>query len=118
MYDLRETTIASYHEALISKETTVLETVERYRQRCAAIDGTLRSLICINPEAEAAAKMLDATLQHILANHDSGVKVKLPQLFGVPIVVKDSYTTKKMPTTIGCVTLKDFRSENGKIFPP
>lgn len=114
MFEIRETTIDAYHAALLRGETTVLETVRTYLRRCQAIDPVLKSLICINPQAEAEAKKYDEELeQHKLDAHFNNINVKLPLLFGVPVVVKDTYATKDMPTTAGSISFAKLQTLDG-----
>ncbi|KAF3929974.1 Amidase [Arthrobotrys entomopaga] len=112
MVFLREITIDSYHTALQDGKATVLEVVQYYLQRCKTLDPTLKALICINPNAEHIAKTLDEKLQHLLASGDA-----IPALFGVPVVVKDTYATADMPTSVGYApVVSKIKAAGGIIF--
>ncbi|EPS38178.1 hypothetical protein H072_8107 [Dactylellina haptotyla CBS 200.50] len=102
---MKELTVEAYHSALRKGATTVLESVQFYLQRCKTLDPTLKALICINPNAEGIAKTLDEKLQHILTTNTS-----LPALFGVCVIVKDTYATEDMPTTARCKSLAGFQT--------
>ena len=76
--------------------------VRAYRERIAHIDRAgpkLRTVIALNPDALAQAKVLDAERR--------AGKLRGP-LHGLPILVKDNIeTADPMPTTAGSLALKD-----------
>ena len=61
-------------------------------------DGSLNSVIAINPNAIAEAKVKDYELKNRKAKHP---------VFGMPILLKDNINAKDMPTTAGALALKD-----------
>ncbi|HEY8357723.1 MAG TPA: amidase family protein, partial [Ramlibacter sp.] len=101
---LEEATIATIHAAYRGGTLTATQLVRGYLARIEAYDRqgpTLRAMITINPAALEEAMRLDAEFK---AHPD-----RIGPLHGIPIVLKDNFNTKDMPTTGGSVALKDFR---------
>lgn len=73
-----------------------LDRIDAYDQQGPAIN----SMITLNPEALNTARALDNELS------ETGSR---GPLHGVPIVIKDNYDTRDLPTTGGSVALKDHR---------
>jgi amidase len=94
-----ETTIAEIHKAVKSGRLTCRELVEIYLQRIQAYDQPtkLNSLVAINQDALKAADELD--IEFLWTK-------KLRPLHGIPVIVKDNYDTKDLPTTAGSLALK------------
>src|SRR5262249_14081669 len=92
--DLIEATFADLQERMKSGKETAKSLVAKYRQRIEAVDQkgpTLRSVLELNPEADAIADKLDA--------ERAAGKLRGP-LHGIPILVKDNIDTgDKMTTT-------------------
>lgn len=95
-----ELDIASYHKKLLSQQITTESLVEFYLDRIQRFDGTLASIVCVNPAALQQARALDQSLRK--SGRLSG------SLHGVPVLVKDNIETADMPTTAGSLSLEGF----------
>ncbi|RYY91705.1 MAG: amidase [Comamonadaceae bacterium] len=101
---LEEATVASIHAAYRDGSLTAVELVKRYLARIEAYDKqgpTLRAMITVNPDALATAAALDAEYK--------AKRGKVGPLHGIPVLLKDNFNTKDMPTTGGNVAMKDSR---------
>ena len=99
---LEEATVDSIHAAYRDGTLTVTELVKRYLARINAYDRqgpALRAFATVNPDALAEAGRLDAEYK---AKHGH-----VGPLFGIPIVLKDNYNTKDMPTSGGNLAMKN-----------
>ncbi len=100
--EVAEASIADLQKALTEGRATSRELVQAYLNRIAAFDPQgprLNSIITLNPNALAEADALDRER-----------KAKGPRgpLHGIPIIVKDNYSTRGMPTTAGTLALAGF----------
>ena len=96
-FELEEATIAQLQAEMNAGTHTARSLAEAYLGRIAAIDGGMRSVIEVNPDAVAIAVALDAER-----------KTKGPRgpLHGIPVVVKDNIATAdRMATTAGSLAL-------------
>lgn len=100
---LDELTITQIHSNYENNKYTSEQLVTAYIKRIKAQDSLLNSITFINPDAISDAKKLDDEFK------STG---KLRPLHGVPLIVKDNFNTKGMPTTGGALALKDFRPES------
>jgi len=101
-YDAFEKTIPELQEAMERGEVTSRELVRQYLERIEAFDRggpALNSLIYVNPRALEEADALDRE------RRESGPR---GPLHGIPIILKDNYDTKDMPTTASSVALTGF----------
>ena len=96
-----EATISDLHEAIRKGELSCRELTEFYLERIADLDQAsgLNAIVVVNPGALKRAGELDREFAR------SGA---LRPLHGIPIIVKDNYETKDMPTTAGSLALKGF----------
>jgi amidase len=100
-FELDEKTIAELQEAMKSGGMTARSIADKYLSRITAIDKQgprLNSVIEINPEALAAADVLDAER-----------KSKGPRgpMHGIPVLIKDNIdTADRMATTAGSLALE------------
>lgn len=99
---LEEATVDSIQAAYRSGSLTATELVQRYLARIDAYDRkgpALRAFITVNPNALAEAERLDAEYKA------KGGRVG--PLHGIPVVLKDNFNTKDLPTTGGNVAMKN-----------
>ncbi|WP_394750561.1 amidase [Spongiimicrobium salis] len=101
--DLQELTIAQIHEAYSSGAYTSEALVQAYIDRMTRKDSSLNAITFINPEALSEARKLDKIYK------ETGI---LKPLHGIPLIVKDNFNTKGMPTTAGALALKNFIPES------
>lgn len=96
-----ELTIAQIHDAYQNGDFSAEQLVQIYLERIAEYDQSsgLNSMVVLNPEAIARAKLLDAEFQK------TG---KLRPLHGIPLIVKDNYNTIGLQTSGGSIALKGF----------
>jgi amidase len=99
-FELQEATIPALQEGLRSGKYTSRELVAKYLARIDAVDRqgpALRSVIEINPEAQALADALDRERQ---------AKGPRGPLHGIPLLIKDNIdTADQMATTAGSLAL-------------
>ncbi len=102
-FDPAEQSITALQDAMTAGRVTSVELVAAYRARIAAYDHAgpaLNAMISLNPRASADAAALDAERR--------AGRVRGP-LHGVPIVLKDNFDTRDMPTTAGSIALAAHR---------
>ena len=101
-YDAFEKTIPELQEAMERGEVTSRDLVRQYLERIEAFDRggpALNSLIYLNPRALEEAEALDRE------RRERGSR---GPLHGIPVILKDNYDTKDMPTTASSVALTGF----------
>lgn len=101
-FDVAEKTIPELQEAMTAGVVTSRQLVVAYLARIAAYDQQgprLNAMVTLNPHALEQAQALD---DERAAGHVRG------PLHGVPVVVKDNYETREMPTTGGSIALAGF----------
>ncbi len=101
-FQLVEATIEEIHAAYKSGELTSRQLVQLYLDRIALFDKkgpSINAIITLNPSALEDASRLDA------AYKKSGLT---GPLHGIPVILKDQFDAKGMPTTLGSVLLKNF----------
>lgn len=101
-YDAFEKTIPELQEAMERGEVTSKELVLQYLERVEAFDRggpALNSLVYVNPHALEEADALDRE------RRERGPR---GPLHGVPVILKDNYDTRDMPTTGSSVALTGF----------
>lgn len=99
-FDAREATIDSVHNALYTGLSTCREVVAAFIARVEAHNGRTNAVITLNPHALNHADALDEQLS---AGNATG------SLFCIPVLLKDNYDTKDMPTTGGSLALSESR---------
>src|SRR5437867_11855608 len=101
-FRLQETTIEAVQNAYKAGRLTAHQLVELYLKRIDAYDKkgpAINSIITINPKALEEADRLDAAFKR------SGLT---GPLHGIPVIVKDQFDVKGMPTTLGSILFKDY----------
>ena len=101
-FRLQETTIEAVQNAYKAGRLTAHQLVELYLKRIDAYDkkGTaINSIITINPKALEEADRLDAAFKR------SGLT---GPLHGIPVIVKDQFDVKGMPTTLGSILFEGY----------
>ena len=100
--NLLEASIESIQQAMNSGSLTAVQLTQYYLDRIAAYDQQgpgLNSIRVLNDDAQKQAAALDDERSRQGARS---------MLHGIPILVKDNYETKGMPTTVGSVLFKGF----------
>jgi aspartyl-tRNA(Asn)/glutamyl-tRNA(Gln) amidotransferase subunit A len=93
-------TVDAARTAVLEKETTATALVDAFYAKIAAEDGAIGAYLTLSKErAYAQAARIDAIA-------DKGDA--LPPLAGVPVAVKDVFTTKDVRTTAGSKILENF----------
>ncbi len=102
MSDLTRLTAAELAEKIHSREVTAVEAAQAHLDRIAAVDGAVHAFLHVAGEAALrSAALVDAAL-------DAGTPPASP-LAGVPLALKDVFTTVDMPTTCGSRILQGWR---------
>ncbi len=100
---LDELTISQIHNAYAQGDYSAVELVNAYFDRIDSLDNKTNAITYINKEALVTAKKLDEEYANTR---------KLRPLHGIPLIVKDNYNTKGMPTTAGALALQGFIPDN------
>src|SRR5438128_7953786 len=101
-FHLPEATIEDVHDAYKSGRLTSHQLVQLYLNRIEAYDKkgpSINAIITLNPKALEDADRLDA------AYKASG---PVGPLHGIPVILKDQFDAKGMPTTLGSVLFKNY----------
>ncbi len=95
-----ELTIASIQEGLDNGSFTCRALVEAYLRRITSWNPVLNALVVVHPRALTVADSLDRV---------QASRAPRGPLHCVPLIVKDNYDTKDLPTTGGSLALADLR---------
>jgi Asp-tRNA(Asn)/Glu-tRNA(Gln) amidotransferase A subunit family amidase len=101
---VEETTIADVHAAFRAGSLTCRDLVSAYLARIDAYDRkgpAINSLVVVNPDALHVADSLDARFRR------RGVS---GPLHCIPMIVKDNFETRDLPTTAGSLSMQGFVS--------
>lgn len=104
-FDPLEATLPELQVAMGSGRITAVALVDYYLARIEALDDAgpaLNAIAAINPNARQRAAILDL--------ERAEGRVRGP-LHGIPVVVKDNFETRGMPTTAGSAALAGFQPE-------
>jgi amidase len=104
-FDPREATIPELQTAMGTGALSAAGLVDYYLGRIAALDGdapTLNAIAALNPGARQRAAILDL--------ERAEGRLRGP-LHGIPVVVKDNFETRGMPTTAGSLALAGFQPD-------
>src|SRR6185312_3073652 len=96
-FELDEVTISQLQERLASGKLSSVALVKKYLARIREVDGRLRSVLELNPDALSIAAALDRER-----------KSKGPRgpMHGIPVLIKDNIATHdRMTTTAGSLAL-------------
>jgi amidase len=99
-FDVTETTIADIHAAMRARRLSCRALVTAYLRRIEAYDKkgpAINALIVVNPAALAVADSLD------LRFASEGLT---GPLHCIPVIVKDNFETRDLPTTAGSLSLQ------------
>lgn len=112
-FELVEASVLEMQAAMNAGVLTSVELTQQYLDRIEAYDRAkidpadngrpLNSIISTNPEALALAAAADAE------RAENGMT---SILLGIPVLVKDNYDTKDMPTTAGCACWEENQTED------
>ena len=95
-FDPLEKTIAELQRAMAARELTAVQLVQFYLDRIAKSDPLTDAVLYISPTALDDARVMDAERRR--------GKTRGP-LHGIPLLLKDNFDTKDMPTTGGALAL-------------
>ncbi len=101
-FRILEATIDDIQAAFGSKQLTARQLVQMYLNRIEEFDQkgpTINAIITLNSKALEEADRLDATF------NKSG---PVGPLHGIPVIIKDQFDAKGMPTTLGSLLFKDY----------
>ena len=101
-FGILEATIDDIQSAYNSGQLTARQLVQMYLDRIEEYDQkgpTINAIITLNSEALKEADRLDAAFK---ASGPVG------PLHGIPVIIKDQFDAKGMPTTLGSVLFKDY----------
>jgi aspartyl-tRNA(Asn)/glutamyl-tRNA(Gln) amidotransferase subunit A len=100
--ELTRMTAAELAEKIHSREVSAAEVARAHLERIAAVDGEVHAFLHVAQDAALAnAELVDASLV-------AGTAPASP-LAGVPLALKDVFTTTDMPTTAGSRILEGWR---------
>lgn len=94
-----EADIEALQAAMAGGELSAAELTGFYLDRIDALDKRLNSIQVLNPGALEDARLLDAE------RSDNGPR---SPLHGIPVLIKDNYETRGMPTTAGSILFEGF----------
>ncbi|HEX6339314.1 MAG TPA: Asp-tRNA(Asn)/Glu-tRNA(Gln) amidotransferase subunit GatA [Jiangellaceae bacterium] len=99
--ELTRMTAAGLAEAIRSGATSAVEVAQAHLDRIAAVDGEVHAFLHVDADgAVAAARSVDER---------RAAGEQLSPLAGVPLALKDVFTTSEMPTTCGSKILEGWR---------
>lgn len=96
-FEIEEATILDMQEAMEEGKVTSEELVTFYLDRIENYDDNINSILHINEDALTVAQALDQEREDGKVRGD---------LHGIPVLLKDNYDTKDMPTTAGSLSLE------------
>ena len=102
-FDLASASVDSINAAFDAGTLTSEKLTQMYLERIARYDRQgpkLEALISVNPDALAVARALD---------EERRTKGRRSPLHGIPIILKDNFNTRDLPTSGASIALKDLR---------
>lgn len=106
LFDVTEQSILDLQQAQSDGRVTSREIVRQYLARIRAYDRSgpsLNAMVVLNPRALQEAEQLD---------HERRTRGPRGPLHGIPVVIKDNFLTKDMPTSGGTLALATFRPQS------
>jgi amidase len=104
-FRVQETTITEIHAALRARTLTCRALVEQYLGRIEALDKkgpAINAIVVVNPDALKTADSLDTRFRR---------EGMIGPLHCIPMIVKDNFETRDLPTTAGSLSLQGFVSD-------
>lgn len=98
-FEVTEASVTDLQRAMADGRATAVQVVDAYLARIAAYDHAgpgINAMLRLNPRARAEAAALDA--------ERAAGRVRGP-LHGIPVILKDNYDTRDMPTSAGSIAL-------------
>ena len=105
-FDVREASIAGIESALRTRAISCHDLVRRYLARIDAYDKrgpAINAIVAVNQDALRVADSLDARFAR--------EKQLVGPLHCVPMIVKDNFETRDLPTTAGSLAFEGFRPD-------
>jgi len=105
-FDVKEASIADIQRAIRTRAITCHALVQRYLARIDAYDKkgpAINALVVVNPEALHVADSLDVRFAR--------ERTLVGPLHCVPMIVKDNFETRDLPTTAGSLAFEGFRPD-------
>jgi len=102
-FDLASASVDSINAAFDAGTLTSEKLTQMYLERIARYDRQgpkLEALISVNPDALAVARALD---------EERRTKGRRSPLHGIPVILKDNFNTRDLPTSGASIALKDLR---------
>ncbi len=99
-FNVVEATIAEMHRAMREGSVTARELVQLHLDRIEAYDKqgpAVNAIVVVNPNAVSRAEELDSIF--------AATGEFVGPLHGIPVIVKDNYDTRDLPTTAGSASL-------------
>lgn len=103
VFNIEETTVDAIHKAMSKDKISSEDLVSMYISRIEKYDEKLNSIVLVNPNAIEEARILDKKWNE--------TKQKAGPLHGIPVLIKDQYFTKGMPTSFGSIAFKEFEAK-------
>ncbi|MBO0870551.1 MAG: hypothetical protein J2P15_18505, partial [Micromonosporaceae bacterium] len=112
-FSLETETAASLRDKLLAGEISAVDLTRAYLYRIALTNAegpATQAVRDLNPDVLKQAKEADKVLQKYRDEKVHGEKAQPPgPLFGLPVLLDDSFDTTSMPTTGGSIALQDLR---------
>lgn len=109
--DITGLTISTFHEALRRQAASCSAIISTYLDRITQYDPNLKALITVNKKALDLASKKDSETTHLLETN-----APFPRLHGIPVILKDNYTTQDLPTSAGISALRTLQtSQDSKV---
>lgn len=114
--DIHELTISQFHHLLQNNLTTCTDLVNAYLSQISRYNTALKAVVAINPNALEIARQKDLETIEILKQNNvnssssANARFLFPPLHGIPVILKDTYSTTDLPTTLGVKALETLQT--------